>query len=78
MKPRRKTPSQAVGKQSICKTCRHAHLLQFGQDPVLADCTLHNGHPRQVANYGSCADYETSPFQKPIDKKVKTQWFENK
>lgn len=76
MKPRRKTFLSTTGKQGTCIDCRHALLIQYGEDPVLADCSLTESRPRQVARYGSCTDYEATPQQKIIDKKEKLQWFE--
>lgn len=59
-----------------CMECKHAHLLQFGEDPVLAECSLKEDYPRQVARYGGCEEWTASPTEKSIDKKVKTLWFE--
>lgn len=49
-----------------CTECANATLMQWGDDPIIADCTAHRC--REVASHRrSCAQYEPSAhLPKPI------------
>lgn len=42
-----------------CRDCKHAHLIQYGNNPVLAECTLKPQHGNERFPYA--IDVASSP-----------------
>ncbi|UKK52132.1 hypothetical protein L6472_06010 [Prevotella sp. E13-17] len=65
------TTAKAVKR---CLTCKHARLLQHGNNPIIAECLMHPQpwntkfpYEREVANWpNSCSDYVVNLKNKEI------------